>query len=382
MNIIADQNMPGIEATFGRHGHVTRVDGRHVSRDQLLHADVLLVRSVTQVDPALLEGTPVRFVGSATIGTDHLDLEGLHAAGIPAVHAPGCNAEGVVDYVLSSLLLACQREQCQISDKTIGVVGVGQVGGRLVARLEALGLSVLACDPPRAEREGDTEHFVALDELLARSSVICCHTPLVRDGAHPTHHLLDAARIEALSPGTWLLNAGRGSCIDTAALGARLERAGDLTVMLDVWENEPDIDDALRQRVDLATPHIAGYSLEGRLRGTMMLYEAFTEWAGVTAEVELADVLAPPVVATLGVGQAEASPQRLWQALSHAIFDVRRDADLFDRYCRRFGVATGFDRYRKEYPERREFGSTVVYGSREQADSIRALGFQWVEDGL
>ncbi|MCX2524638.1 4-phosphoerythronate dehydrogenase PdxB [Larsenimonas rhizosphaerae] len=373
MHIVADRNMPQVEAFFGDHGRVTRVDGRRLSREQLTDADVLLVRSVTRVDSALLQDTPVRFVGTATIGTDHLDLSWLEQAGIPVASAPGCNAESVVDYVLSCLMLACQRSGETLTDRTVGVMGAGQVGSRLVTRLRAMGVTCLVCDPPRAERESAGD-FISLAALIEQADVICCHTPLVREGRYPTHHLLDQDLIGSLAPGTWLLNAGRGDCIDTAALKARLLAHNDLVVMLDVWEQEPDIDPELARLVDIATPHIAGYSQEGRLRGTAMLYEAWCHAAGNVPSRRWSDVISAPVVSGITLDAVEGQ-QQLWEALVLCHYDVRRDMDLVSRYWQQYGISAGFDRYRREYPARREFSSVNVTAPAGWRSAIEALGF-------
>ncbi|HCL42231.1 MAG TPA: 4-phosphoerythronate dehydrogenase, partial [Pseudomonas sp.] len=259
MHIVADENIPLLDAFFAPLGRITRLPGRQISHQDLTDADALIVRSVTRVDPQLLAGTPVRFVGTCTIGTDHLDLPGLAAAGVTVASAPGCNARGVVEYVLSCLLTLSERTGLDWRTRRVGIVGVGEVGGRLAQTLTALGVECLLCDPPRAARgEGG---FAPLDQLLTECDVISCHVPLTRTGADATWHLLDAGRLVALRPGAWLINSSRGPVIDNHALKAVLAERADLQVALDVWEQEPQVDCALLQRCALGTPHIAGYSL-------------------------------------------------------------------------------------------------------------------------
>ncbi|HBX54890.1 MAG TPA: 4-phosphoerythronate dehydrogenase, partial [Pseudomonas sp.] len=236
MRIVADENIPLLDEFFAGFGEICRLPGRAIDRAALSDAELLLVRSVTQVDRGLLDGSQVRFVGTCTIGTDHLDLDYLQHAGIGWASAPGCNARGVVDYVLGSLLLLAEEQGAALPARTYGVVGAGQVGGRLVEVLRGLGWSVRVCDPLRQAAEGGD--FVSLEEVIAECDVISLHTPLERDGAHPSHHLFDAARLARLKPGAWLINASRGAVVDNAALREVLMRRADLRVVLDVWEGE------------------------------------------------------------------------------------------------------------------------------------------------
>ncbi len=273
MKIVADENIPGVEALFGAHGEVRLLPGRAIARQDVRDAEILLVRSVTRVDESLVRDTPVRFVGSATIGTDHLDLAGLRQRGIAVANAPGCNAEAVVDYVIASL----SRARPDWLGETVGIVGCGNVGRRLYRRLRALGVACRCYDPfltPAAQPD-----LCTFPEVL-EVGILCLHTPLTREGPHPTHHLFDARTLARLRPGSLLLNAGRGAVVDNGALLEEL-RAGRIGAVLDVWEGEPAIDPALLQAVALGTPHIAGYSLEGRVRGTLMVYRAWCEWAGL-----------------------------------------------------------------------------------------------------
>lgn len=375
--IIVDANIPAAEACFGELGEVQRLPGRELPPEALADAEVLITRSITRVDRPLLDQAPrLRFVGTCTIGTDHIDRPALAERGIGFSSAPGCNAEAVVDHVLGALLWAAEREGQELEARRVGIVGVGQVGGRLAARLAALGIEALCCDPPRAEAEGGGD-FHDLDALIERCDVLCLHTPLVRGGPHATHYLLDARRLRALRPGTWLLNAGRGDCLDGEALKARLAARGDLITLLDVWENEPAIDEALWRATDLATPHVAGYSLDGKLRGTHQVYEAAMHHFGLPARRRLGELLPPPALPrlTLDAGLAP------WDALRlciRACHDPRRDALGLARFARERGMARGFDGYRADYPLRREFATLTVAlreGAAELAPWLQGAGF-------
>ncbi|SDN68970.1 4-phosphoerythronate dehydrogenase PdxB [Pseudomonas jinjuensis] len=353
MRILADENIPLVEAFFGGHGEIRRVPGRGIDRAAIGDAEVLLVRSVTRVDRALLEGSQVRFVGTCTIGTDHLDLEYFAGAGIAWASAPGCNARGVVDWVLGSLLVLAELQGVDLASRSYGVVGAGQVGGRLVDVLRGLGWKVLVCDPPRqAAEDGD---FVELDELLRKCDVVSLHTPLTRLGAHPTRHLLDAARLRSLRPGAWLLNASRGAVVDNLALREHLQAGADLEVALDVWEGEPQVDVALAHLCQIATPHIAGYSLDGKIRGTAQIHEAFCAWKGVAPAVRLDDLLPPQWLAGLSLSE-DCDPDWALALLCRAVYDPRGDDAAFRRSLAGDDAtrAKAFDALRKHYPPRRE----------------------------
>jgi len=377
MRILADQNIPLVEAFFGELGEITRLPGRRIDAAAVRDHDILLVRSITRVDADLLDGSRVKFVGTCTIGTDHVDQAYLQARGIGFASAPGCNAESVVDYVLSSLLLLAEEVGEALDERTVGIVGAGNVGSRLAKRLGGMDVRCLICDPPRARDEGRDE-FVDLDTLIERCDVICLHTPLVETGEHPTRHLMDARRIRALRPGSVLLNAGRGACLDNAALRERLVASGDLRCVLDVWEDEPGIDEALYPLVDIATPHIAGHSLDGKMRGTELVYQAVMNHYGLPVRCKLGQLKPDPWLRKLVL--TEWAPPREALALCvRACYDVRRDMVGFERYRRRFGMAEGFDRYRAEYPVRREFSTLRVdlkKNNNDLREAIAGFGFK------
>lgn len=376
MRILADENIPLVEAFFGGHGEIRRLPGRGIDRAALGDAEVLLVRSVTDVSRELLQGSQVKFVGTCTIGTDHLDLDYFAEAGIAWSSAPGCNARGVVDWVLGSLLALADVHGARLSERRYGVIGAGQVGGRLVDVLRGLGWDVRVCDPPRAAAEGGD--FRSLDEVLRECDVISLHTPLTREGEYPTRHLIDAQRLKALRPGTWLLNASRGGVVDNTALRIHLESGADIDVALDVWEGEPEVNVQLAQRCRIATPHIAGYSLDGKLRGTAQIYDAFCAWLGRAPEVSLDDLLPAQWLAELSLKE-ECDPDWALAMLCRAVYDPRSDDAAFrrslvgDTATRR----KAFDALRKHYPPRREITGLWVdiQGEAPRLESLlTALG--------
>ncbi len=364
MKIIADENMSAVQEIFAPYGDVEIWPGRDINAATVATADVLLVRSVTQVDKQLLDGSSVQFVGSATIGTDHIDLQHLQQKGIHFAHAPGCNAEAVVQYMFS---VFCTLDP-QWRDKTVGIIGCGNVGGRLLHRLSALGVACQVYDPFLNEVECD-----ALTDLKTALSadIICLHTPLTREGQFPTHHLINQQVLEqSIRPGALLINASRGGVIDNPALLAHLKSGVDLKVALDVWEGEPEINLDLLRQVNIATPHIAGYSLEGRLRGTLMVRDGMCQY------------LKLPVTEGVVVTSSEGSPhtysnstispllldksQNLDAAILGAYQVAGDDKEMRQALSKSVSGGKAFDSLRKHYAQRREFSYYTVNGPGEK----------------
>ncbi|UST93851.1 4-phosphoerythronate dehydrogenase PdxB [Pseudomonas siliginis] len=359
MLIVADENIPLLDAFFAGFGDIRRVPGRSIDRATVEHADVLLVRSVTNVNRALLEGSKVRFVGTCTIGTDHLDLDYFNEAGICWSSAPGCNARGVVDYVLGSLMTLAEIEGVDLTQRTYGVVGAGEVGGRLIKVLKGLGWNVKVCDPPRQAAEGGD--YVSLEQIIEQCDVISLHTPLTRNGDDATWHLFDQQRLQQLKQGAWLINAARGPVVDNAALREVLLEREDLQAVLDVWEKEPEVDPALAELCVLATPHIAGYSLDGKQRGTAQIYQAYCAFSGQPAAIQLSDLLPATWLSEVSL-HGDCDPAWALAMLCRGVYDPRRDDADFRRSLVG-NVAeqrSAFDALRKQYPVRREIEGLKV----------------------
>lgn len=372
LNIVADENMPLLQERFGGYGQVTAVPGRKITASLLKNCDVLLVRSVTRVNRALLAGSRVRFVGSATSGIDHVDTAYLQNQGITFAHAPGCNARAVVQYMVAVFCAAIPHWR----QKTFGIVGCGQVGGRLYRTLKAMGLNCRVYDPYLEE---SFPELTSLEQALA-ADVICLHTPLSENGPHPTRHMVDARALSQIKPGTFLINTSRGAVVDNQALSQHLDtrphKLDGLNVVLDVWEKEPDIDMALAGKLILATPHIAGYSLDGRRRGTEMVFQAFCKWQGRANARQVEEEGGDQALTVLEISQASLEDYVL------ATFDVtaesrRMAAELTagkERDSSHFGAA--FDQLRKTCPTRREFSHYRVVGvDHRLAEDLHILGF-------
>lgn len=343
-----------------------------MTADLVTGADILLVRSVSKVNETLLKDASVRFVGTCTIGMDHIDRDWLERAGIGFASAPGCNANAVVDYVLCAIASLGLDKGLSLEGKRVGIIGLGNVGSRLRRRLEAAGVECLCSDPP-LERQG-AEGLVSLQEVLTGSDIISLHTPLTMDGPYATYHLLDSDNLAVLKPGAVLINTSRGAVVDNQALSRLLDERKDVSAVLDVWESEPDIDLSLLEKVALATPHIAGYSLEGKIRGTAMIYQSVCDYLGVPPQ-PLLDQLLPPEL-NIGVDASGEDPEsRVFQVLKRC-YDIGDD----DRALRAVAAdekgefATGFDRLRKQYPVRRELAMTCVTGARSDSELAQRLG--------
>ena len=382
MLIVADENIPLLDAFFEDIGEIRRVSGRHLTASDVRDADILLVRSVTRVDATLLTGSRIKFVGTATIGTDHIDQDWLRDQGIAFASAPGCNANSVVEYVLSVLSLYAEHRGLEDwSTLSVGIVGAGNVGGALDRCLSRLGFETRVCDPPRAlVDDAQVPEFVSLDDALG-CDVVTFHTPLVETGDYPTARLLDAGRIANLSAGQLVINSSRGEVVDGAALLSRLSQDDGPTVALDVWEHEPQINVELARKVWLATPHIAGYSLEGKVQGTEMIYQALCRFLGLPVRKSAGQYLPQPALSKLGFTRT-AEPVEAARIAMRACYDPRQD-DARLRYTLTLESADerrqAFDALRRQYRVRREFSSVKVQlkgGSRSLQDVFRHLGFK------
>ncbi len=382
MKIVVDENMPLSDAFFNGFGTVVHKAGRLITRDDLLDADALFVRSITKVNQRLLEGTKVGFVGTATIGVDHVDQHYLAEQGIVYASAPGCNASAVVNYVLTSLLELEVSRGIDINAVQVGIVGLGNVGRRLKAALEIWGVKVVACDP--LLNPNDIDGLVSMEEAL-QSDVLSLHVPMVKEGTHPTHYLMNYERLQNLKQNAVLINTSRGSVIDNRALRNVLADRSDLSVVLDVWENEPMLDRELASVVDIATPHIAGYSYDGKVKGTEMVYQAFCRYLGEKASITLTDVIDHALDVTIDPVVLEKEGKVDALSMVGAVYSIMVD-DIGLRSTlkkSREQRTAAFDQLRKHYRLRREFSTISVRNkewlvsnvSKQEFKRLQALGF-------
>ena len=350
MNVVVDENVAFAEEAFSKFGEVQLLHGREIDQSVLKNTDALIVRSITQINKKLLKGTAISFVGTATIGTDHVDLEYLKERSINFADAKGCNADAVAEYVFTALFSAAVKKNISLKDKTIGVVGVGNIGSRIVKLAEAYGMKVLMNDPPRQKKELSTA-FVPLEKILT-ADIITIHTPLTIDGEDKTFHLFDRNKLIQLKEGTIFINASRGEVVDNTALSELLD-VNKFTAILDVWENEPNIDQELIRKVLYATPHVAGYSLEGKINGTRMMVDAMNKffnknilWQPELPEFENSEIIV----------DSASSKEELLSSIFTKIYNIEEDSKPLKTFSGdKESLGKYFDLLRKEYPLRREF---------------------------
>ncbi|MGD8109480.1 4-phosphoerythronate dehydrogenase [Vibrio sp. TRT 17S01] len=372
MKILIDENMPYAESLFSQLGEVILKPGRTLTADDLIDVDALMIRSVTKVNADLIaKANKLKFVGTATAGMDHVDQALLSEKGIFFTAAPGCNKVGVAEYVFSVMMVLAQQHGFSVFDKTVGIIGAGQVGSYLEQCLKGIGINVLINDPPK-EAQGDSRSFTPLTELLERSDIITLHTPITRDGDHPTHHLIDEQVLNGFREDQILINAARGPVVDNDALKQRLLKQDGFIAALDVFEFEPEVDMELLPLLAFATPHVAGYGLEGKARGTTMIFNSYCEFLGKPLAAMASELLpvAPVPELTLNRAWDEATLHNLTQI----IYDVRKDDALFRREIHNSGA---FDMMRKQYWDRREYSSVRLYGDQHcNLEPLEKLGFQ------
>lgn len=324
MKIVADKNIPYLEGRLSE-AELFRLPASAITHDSIKDADGLIVRTRTHCNAELLSDTAVKAISTATIGTDHLDLKWLEKAGIKVSNAPGCNAPGVALYVWNSLL----RNGFKPAEHTLGVIGCGNVGSIIAQWGDAMGVRLLVCDPPRHDSGFKDRNYVDLDFLLHESDAVTLHTPLSKSGPYPTFHLLDAEKLRLLKPGSILVNAARGEVIDSNALCRAIEEGRIGRAIIDTWEEEPAISSRLLELAAVATPHIAGYSVEGKQRATRMALEAIAAALGIKADTSgLAGPYRQPheITPERILGSFDPSPLTIALKSSAADFEMLRNS--------------------------------------------------------
>ena len=348
MKIIIDDKIPYIRGAFEGVAEVIYLPGAKTTPEVAKDADAIVTRTRTICDKKLLAGTSVKFIATATIGYDHIDTDYCDAAGIKWTNAPGCNSKSVEQYIASTLMVLAERKDLQLKDLCIGVVGVGNVGSKVAQVCNWLGMKVLLNDPPRERAEG-SDAFVGLKRLMEEADIITLHVPLNMKGEDATYHLGNNNFFAGLKRKPIVINSCRGEVVDTLSVKAALKSAQVSGFVCDCWENEPDIDLELLAMTEIATPHIAGYSKDGKATGTQMSVHAISQFFGLGLEnwqpsgVELPT---NPVIKLDGSGLSE---QEIIAKAILATYDIRNDDQDFRRNTAQF------EQLRGDYPTRREF---------------------------
>jgi erythronate-4-phosphate dehydrogenase len=372
MKIVADRDIYRIEETFSSAGELVLLPGREIDNSHVVNADALIVRTTTLVDNSLFENSTLQFVGSASSGHDHVDKSALQECGIHFCHAPGCNANAVVDYVFAALAWSEINKQTEFRNRSIGIIGAGNVGGRLALKAAALGMKVSVYDPLLENSHPLAEFFTPLEEVLGQD-IVTLHTPLTRSGSYPTYHMLNASRLKNLKQNTVLINAARGEIIDNQALNHLLDDRQDLTIILDVWEGEPYINRQLAGKIAIATPHIAGYSLNGKVSATQKVYNSFCDVFALHPEPIIGTQQPIHLDPSKSSDDAEVMSELLLQA-----YPIQDDVLKDDVKADNKEAGESFDWQRSNYQFRREVSEFELEGDKFSPgikSSLAVLGF-------
>ncbi len=371
MIIIADDKIPYLRGVLEPFAEVVYVPGDRINNSILKNADALLTRTRTRCNEALLKGTSVQFIGTATIGYDHIDTDWCEKQGIVWKSAPGCNASSVNQYIASALVTLSDRFGFSLMDRVLGVVGVGNVGTRVVRTGELLGMQVYLCDPPRVRSESSCG-FISLEGILRECDIITFHVPLNRSGVDRTYHIIDQELLARINPGTIVMNTSRGEVADGKSLKDAMHQGRLGGFVLDVWENEPDIDPELMNLCTLATPHIAGYSADGKARGTAMVVRELSRHFNLEMDDwETNDIPEPGNPEIRINGQDLTREEIVSRAIMHTYRVIEDDRRLREE-------VRDFEKQRGNYPLRREFNAynlVIEHADPETKRICRKLGF-------
>lgn len=376
IKIVADSKIPLLTGVFEPYADIVYLSPSEITNENVKDADALLIRTRTKCNSKLLDGSKVKFIATATIGYDHIDTSYCESKDIKWMNAQGCNSTSVMQYVASALLTLAKNKNINLSDMTIGIVGVGNVGSKVARLSEALGMKVLLNDPPRERRE-EKGKFVSFEELMNRSNIITFHVPLIKEGMDKTFHLADEAFFAKLNEGKILFNTSRGEVVDSSALKRAINNKIISAAVLDVWENEPNIDQELLSVVDIATPHIAGYSADGKANGTTICVRGLSSFfsLGINDDWYPPSVPLPSNPKKLVFKCKEKSNQDILAEVIFSTYDITKDDDTLRK------SADTFEKQRNEYPIRREFSYYQIKlqnGNQELIMTMIGLGFNLV----
>ena len=371
MKIVVDKDIPFINGVLERFGNVLYLPGGAISRNDVSDADALIVRTRTKCNETLLKDTKVRFIASATIGFDHIDTEYCEAHNIHWTNAKGCNSSSVQQYIAAVLFHLSNKLEFELAGKTIGIVGVGNVGSKVASFCKTLRMGVLLNDPPR-ERTEESGEFVSLDRIVREADIITLHVPLIDEGEDRTFHLVDSNLLARMKSSQMLINTSRGEVIDTRALVVAQKQRKLAACVLDVWEHEPEIDLELLRLVDIATPHIAGYSADGKANGTSMSVRALSRFFNFGIDDWFPGNVPMPENTTVELDTKELRRQKIACKLVSRTYDV-----LADDQRLRNSPGT-FEQQRATYPLRREFpiySARLLNADHDVLSMVEAIGF-------
>lgn len=375
LRIVADKHIPFLKGVLEPFTEIRYLNGSEIDKKAISDADALIIRTRTKCTHELLSGTSVKFIGTATIGFDHIDTGFCESQNIVWANAPGCNSSSVQQYMAAALLKIAREFRFRLGGKTIGIIGVGNVGSKVEKFCKALGMNILLYDPPRARREG-AKGFSDINTLLAESDIISLHVPLAFVGEDKTYHMINERMIKKMKKGVWMVNTSRGEVADTSSLKKSLKAGRLAGVVADVWENEPDIDQDLMQKTFIATPHIAGYSVDGKANGTSMIVSELADFFELPLkEWYPSDLPLPPVTEININGKGRHLEDIVREAVEHT-YNISEDD-----FRLRFSPAE-FEKQRGEYPVRREFHSykiNLAGSNRKTIASLKQTGFR-IED--
>jgi erythronate-4-phosphate dehydrogenase len=371
IKIVADDKIPFLKGILEPYAKVEYCKGSDISRSILKDADALIIRTRTKCNKDLLDGTRLKFIATATIGFDHIDTAYCEANGIKWTNAPGCNSGSVKQYIASVLIRLSMNHHFSLAEKTIGIVGHGNVGSKVNSLAKALGMNVLINDPP-LQRKDSSLNFVSLQEIQEKADIISFHVPLNKVGIDKTFYLADETFFNALKPGCLIINSSRGEVVKNAALKDALINYRIKGAVLDVWENEPNIDLELLQLLDFASPHIAGYSADGKANGTAMSVQAISDFFGFGLKGWFPENVPSPENADFNLDCNGKTKDEIISGLILSTYDVKEDDSRL-----RKSVET-FEKQRGNYPSRREFQNykPVLENDLYKLDHIiKELGF-------
>ncbi len=375
IRIVADDKIPFLKGVLEPYAKVTYLPGNQINMKTSMDADALLVRTRTRCNAELLEGTHVKYIGTATIGFDHIDTDYCEKNDIRWINAPGCNSSSVRQYIAAAVLRIASESDFSLKNKTVGIVGVGNVGSKIQTLAGVLGMKVILNDPPRARKERK-KSFVSLDNLLNESDIITLHVPLNMDGKDKTFHFFDSRTFGKIKKGTWLINSSRGEVVETEALKNALAEEKLAGAVIDVWENEPEIDIPLMHTAFLATPHIAGYSADGKANGTSMIVRDLSRFFDLPLTGWFPEEIPAPAEPVLTIDcKGKNDEEIIRKAVFHTYNIVEDDIRL------RFDPSR-FEKERENYPVRREFSSYTLNlkgGQAEIENKLKELGFKVVK---